>query len=64
MTEYGIARNTRNLADPSGMICSGLTKDEAENWIQDHLSSQGSPTEFCIVSRQVSDWDLAEDAHF
>lgn len=64
MTEYGIARNTRNLADPAGMICSGLTKEAAEDWMQSHLASQGSQTEFCIVSREVSDWDLAEDAHF
>jgi len=63
MTEYGIARNTRNLADPSGLICTNMTKEQAEDWIGDHLASRGSPTEFCIVSRQVSDWDLAEDTY-
>lgn len=63
MIEYGIAKNTNNLANPQGIICSGLSKEEAENWIDDHLASRGSPTEFCIVSRQVSEWDLAEDAY-
>lgn len=63
MTEYGIARNTNDLANPSGLVCTGLTKDEAEDWISYHLSGRGSPTEFCIVSREVSDWDLAEDAY-
>lgn len=38
MTEYGIARNTRNLADPAGMICSGLTKEAAEDWMLSHLA--------------------------
>jgi len=32
MTEYGIARNTRNLADPSGLICTNMTKEQAEDW--------------------------------
>ena len=63
MTEYGIARNTRDLANPSGLVCTGMTKDEAEDWISYHLANRGSPTEFCIVSREVSDWDLAEDAY-
>lgn len=62
MTEYGIARNTNNLANESDIICDGLTKDEAEDWMSYHLANRGSPTEFCIVSREVSDWDLAEDA--
>ena len=61
MTEYGIARNTYNLANPSDVICKGMTKEAAEDWISFHLSGQGSSTEFCIVSREVSDWDLAED---
>lgn len=63
MTEYGIARNTNDLANPSGLVCTGMTKDEAEDWISYHLSGRGSPTEFCIVSREVSDWDLAEDTY-
>lgn len=62
MIEYGIARNTNNLANESDVICKGLTKDEAEDWMGYHLANQGSQTEFCIVSREVSDWDLAEDA--
>ena len=63
MTEYGIARNTRNLANPAGIICTGMTKDQAEDWIGYHLANQGSQTEFCIISREVSDWDLAEDTY-
>lgn len=63
MTEYGIARNTNNLANKSDIICKGLTKDEAEGWMSYHLSGRGSPTEYCIVSREVSDWDLAEDTY-
>lgn len=62
MTEYGIARKTRNLADPSGIICAGLSKGAAEDWMYAHLARQGSQPEYCIVSREVSDWDLAEDA--
>lgn len=62
MTEYGIAGNTNNLANKSDIICDGLTKDEAEDWMSYHLGNRGSQTEFCIVSREVSDWDLAEDA--
>lgn len=59
MTEYGIARNTNNLANKSEIICEGMTQDEAEDWMGYHLANQGSQTEFCIVSREVSDWDLA-----
>jgi hypothetical protein len=62
MTEYGIARNTNNLASKSDIICEGMTKEAAEDWISCHLSGRGSPTEYCIMSREVSDWDLAEDA--
>lgn len=61
MTEYGIARNTNNLADKSGLVCTGMTKDAAEDWMASHLADRGNPTEFCIVKREVSDWDIEED---
>lgn len=59
MTEYGIARNTSEFKNED-MHRTGMTKDEAEEWMQDWLSGRGSPTEYCIVSREVSAWDLAD----
>lgn len=59
MTEYGIARNTNNFKNED-MHRTGMTKDEAEEWMYDWLRDRGSPTEFYIVCREVSEWDSTE----
>lgn len=55
--EYGIAKQTFKGEE---IHIDGMTKEEAEGWISEWLAYQGASNIYYIVSREVSDWDLAE----